>query len=89
VLGKTGYIRQRDNEFTSKNIPREEIIKGIDEAIAVLQATLPSLKEEDLGKTFPIEFLGKNVTVLDILIHLYGHLNYHLGQINYHRRMIS
>ncbi|MGE0635347.1 MAG: DinB family protein [Bacteroidia bacterium] len=87
-LGNTGYVRNRDREFADKNIPRAEIITGIDEAIEVVNTTLSKLADEDLQKDYPIPFLGKQYSTLEILFILYGHLNYHLGQINYQRRLL-
>ncbi len=88
-LGNTGYIRERDKEFSAQNIPREQILKGIDEATHIVETTLSKLTDDDLKKNFPIEFLGKQRTTHEILFILYGHLNYHLGQINYQRRLLN
>lgn len=89
ILGKNGYVRDRDAEFSLKNIPREELLKDIDAAIQVITSTLNHLQDEDLTKDFPIEKQGKIETTAHMLIHLLGHLSYHLGQINYHRRLIE
>ena len=86
-LGKTGYVRNRDKEFAERNIPREFILKEIDEVIAILKKVLSTVKDADLEKEFPIEFLGEKRTIGYILLVLATHLNYHLGQVNYHRRM--
>ena len=88
-LGNTGYVRNRDQEFADKNISRAEIITGIDEAIEVLSSVLSNLTDENLQKDYPILFLGKQHSTLEILFILYGHLNYHLGQINYQRRLLN
>ena len=88
-LGNTGYVRNRDQEFADKNISRAEIITGIDEAIEVLSSVLSNLTNEDFQNDYPILFLGKQHSTLEILFILYGHLNYHLGQINYQRRLLN
>jgi uncharacterized damage-inducible protein DinB len=88
-LGNTDYVRNRDKEFSDKNIPREEIITGIDEAMEVVNSTLSKLADDDLQKEYPILFLNKQYTTGEILFILYGHLNYHLGQINYQRRLLE
>ncbi len=88
TLGNTGYVRQRDKEFSDKNVSKAVLLSEIDEVIATMKKVLPTLKDEDLAKTFPLEFLGKKVLTIEMLIQLYGHFNYHLGQINYHRRLI-
>ena len=85
-LGNTGYIRNRDQEFSDRNIPREIILKEIDEVISIVQKVLPAIADEKFRSEYPIEFLGEKRSVGEMLFILYGHLNYHLGQVNYHRR---
>lgn len=88
-LGNSGYIRQRDLEFSRKDIPRSELIEQTEKTIDVIHHTFDKLTEEDLTKDYPIEPLGYKMTTGYFLIHLYGHLSYHLGQINYHRRLLD
>jgi uncharacterized damage-inducible protein DinB len=88
-LGNSGYIRQRDLEFSLKDIPRSELIEQIEKTIGVVNSILVKLSAEDLEKEYPIEPLGYTMTTEYFLIHLYGHLNYHVGQINYHRRLLD
>jgi|ERR1051326_8818375 hypothetical protein len=88
-LGKTGYMRERDKEFSERNISKEDLLKGLNEALEIVKNTLPKLSDEDLKKDFPIPFLEKIRPTLEILFILYGHLNYHLGQVNYHRRLLQ
>ena len=87
-LGNTGYIRQRDKEFSDRGIPKENILKEIDETIVVLKKVLPTVKDADLEKEYPIKFLEEKRTIGYILLTLSTHLSYHLGQINYHRRLL-
>ena len=89
TLGNTGFVRDRDAEFTQKNVPRAELVKGIDEAIAAVKTTLDLLDEQDLAKPYPIDFYKKQGSTAFYLLHFSSHLNYHLGQINYHRRLLS
>lgn len=88
-LGSTNYIRQRDKEFNDKNVPRELIIDHIKDIKNILNDVLSSLNNEVLSRNYPIEVFGKPMSTEYFLIHLHGHLNYHLGQINYHRRLLS
>lgn len=87
-LGKTGYIRNRPLEFSLKDVPRAEIISKIDETILVVNNTLDSLTEADLKAIYPQIVFEKEMTTEFFLVHLSTHLAYHLGQINYHRRLI-
>mgnify|MGYP006200192111 CR=1 FL=1 len=47
------------------------------------------LSEDDLAHNYPVEVFDRAVTTGYFLVHLATHLNYHLGQINYHRRLLS
>jgi uncharacterized damage-inducible protein DinB len=89
ILGNTGFIRERDKEFSSKNISRNEIISELKKTIQIINNTLAGLSGEDLEVIYPLEMFGKKINTSWMLIHLITHLNYHLGQINYHRRFIS
>lgn len=89
VLGNSGYVRNRELEFSLKNIPKAELILQIEKTISVVNSSLEKLSEEDLKKEYPIEALGYTMTTEYFLIHLFGHLSYHLGQVNYHRRLLD
>lgn len=88
-LGNSDYIRNRPEEFTLKDIPKENLIKAIESTTTVVLNTLATLNEADFNNDFPEEVFGKKETVGFILVHLTTHLTYHLGQINYHRRLIG
>lgn len=88
-FGKTGYIRQRDLEFSLKNIPKTELLGKLASLIKIVDSTLGKLSEGDLEKEYPTEALGYKMSTGYFLIHLLSHLNYHLGQINYHRRLLD
>jgi uncharacterized damage-inducible protein DinB len=90
TLGNSGYVRDREAEFADKNVPRFEILTQIDTTIKTVTATLNSLDEQDLQNKYPLEVLGKKeMSTAFFLIHLAMHLDYHLGQINYHRRLLD
>ena len=89
TLGNTGYVRNRESEFTLKNISRKELISQIENTTKIVIETINKIQDGDFEKKFPFEKHGKEVTTENMLIHLFGHFNYHLGQINYHRRIIS
>ncbi len=88
-LGNTGYVRNRPLEFSDKNVPRATMIQQIEEAREMLKEVLPRLNEEVLAQNHTEEYNKGQDTNEYFLIHLYGHFNYHLGQINYHRRLIN
>ena len=89
TLGNTGYIRDRNKEFAEKNIPREKLLIAIDETVSMLKIIFSELSEDKLNAPFPIDFLGKRYQTDEMIFIFFGHLNYHLGQINYHRRLLQ
>lgn len=88
-LGRSGYRRDRDAEFTTRDTPRAELCRAIEATIAMIEATLPPLTEEQLEQPFPTEVAGVRVRTDDFLVHLAVHLGYHLGQVDYHRRLTA
>ncbi|MEO1052164.1 MAG: DUF1572 family protein [Bacteroidota bacterium] len=88
IIGKTGFKRDRESEFTIKNLPLSDLVERIDQTIEAVNTTLDAMEEADLEKPYPLHFLGTQTTQF-YFMHLYGHLSYHRGQINYHRRLIS
>ena len=88
-LGNTGYVRNRDAEFADKNIEREKLLQNIDTTMMMIKDVVSKLSEEDLQKDAPISITAPEKTTEYLLIHLLAHFNYHLGQINYLRRVIE
>jgi hypothetical protein len=88
-FGKTGYIRNRPLEFSLKDIPRAELLSKIQETIVVVDNALNTITEEELKKEYPLLVFENKTSTEFMLIHLTTHLAYHLGQINYHRRLLE
>ena len=88
-IGKTGYIRHRGLEFSQKNISRDELVKMVEDTIIVVENGLDRLSEEDLEKEYPLLVFAEKTSTGFFLIHLTVHLGYHLGQVNYHRRLLD
>jgi uncharacterized damage-inducible protein DinB len=89
ALGGTGYVRDRDAEFSKKNVPREELIRMISDTAVVVSTTLDTLPPVEPGQIFPVKVFEYESTTEYMLIHLATHLDYHLGQVNYHRRLLD
>lgn len=89
TLGNSGYTRNRDAEFSLKDIPREDVIASIKNTIPIVTNTIQNLSDEDMAKDFPLEINGRTISTMHMLIHLLAHLSYHLGQVNYHRRLVQ
>ncbi|MHB8906859.1 MAG: DinB family protein [Melioribacteraceae bacterium] len=89
ALGNTGYKRERDSEFSSVMVPRDELLISLERTKSVVKNSLLNLKTEDFEKPFPIKKQDEIFSTNYMLLHLLAHLSYHLGQINYHRRLIQ
>ncbi|MDX6188559.1 DinB family protein [Flavobacterium sp. Fl-318] len=88
-IGKTDYIRNRELEFSQKDVPRTVLVQKINDTLAVVNQTLDTLDEADLETIYPLIVFEKEMTTDFFLVHLATHLAYHLGQINYHRRLLD
>lgn len=88
-LGNTGYVRERDLEFSLKNVPRAELIEKVEATEIMVNSVLSQLSEEDLKKVYSRMPSEDKMSTTHFLIHLIAHLDYHLGQINYHRRLLD
>ena len=88
-LGNTGYVRNREAEFADKNVPKEILLKSIQEVNQLVSQVLSTLTDEQMKAIYPENVLGYEMTTEYFLIHLHGHLTYHTGQINYHRRFVN
>lgn len=87
VLGKTDYKRNRPNEFDAKDIPKAELLAEIERARNAVSQTLENIKPSLLLKEYPEKVFDNPMTCMHFFIHLTAHLGYHLGQVNYHRRL--
>jgi uncharacterized damage-inducible protein DinB len=89
VLGGTGYVRDRDAEFAQRDVPRQELLREIDAALDAVQRGMKNVRDADLAKPYPDPPRGLPVRTGDYLIHLISHFTYHLGQVDYHRRLLT
>lgn len=89
VLGNTGYVRNRDLEFTAKDKSRADLLSELERTRAAVNTTLPALSDAQLQSEYPVDVFGKPMKTLYFLIHLTAHFSYHLGQVNYHRRLVA
>lgn len=89
TLGGTNYIRNRELEFSLKDIPKQQLIEMIEETTKVVDETLDLITNEQLESEYPLLVFEEKTTSGFLLVHLTTHLTYHLGQINYHRRLLD
>jgi uncharacterized damage-inducible protein DinB len=85
-LGGTGYVRDREREFTETLPPsRATVVKGFDDAVALFGRVVSGLTEEQLTAPHPHDRFG---SVIKALVHLVAHFALHRGQISYIRRLV-
>lgn len=89
VLGNTGYVRHRDLEFSLRDVPRSELLQKVDDTLDVVLNSLDKVSEEQLQEEYPMLVFDERTSTEYFLAHLTTHLTYHLGQINYHRRLLD
>ena len=87
-LGATGFVRDRDAEFTQRGVARRELVARVQATSSVVERTLAGMSDERLAEDFPLVLNGYRARTDDFLLHLATHLAYHLGQVDYHRRLV-
>jgi hypothetical protein len=88
-LGGTGFVRDRPAEFSARNVSREVIVAGIEAAITDVTEGLAGFEDDRLSAAYPRPIGDTHARVGDFLIHLATHLAFHLGQVDYHRRLVT
>jgi uncharacterized damage-inducible protein DinB len=89
VLGRSGYVRDRDAEFARRDVAREDLLAELDATGEVLERTLDALDDAALAAPYPERVSDRELRTCDFLVHLASHLAYHLGQLDYHRRIVT
>ncbi|OLC98101.1 MAG: hypothetical protein AUG10_02840 [Gemmatimonadetes bacterium 13_1_20CM_2_70_10] len=89
VLGGSGYVRNRDAEFGQREVPRTELLADIDAAIAAVRRGLERVSPQQWEAQYPLPVGGVTLTTGEFMVHLAVHLGYHLGQVDYHRRLVT
>lgn len=87
LIGNSGYVRNRDKEFSEKNISRKNLLELIEKTKENLNDMFSKISSEDFKRIYPDDKFGENSTYAFVFARLISHLSYHLGQINYHRRI--
>ena len=88
-IGGVEYARDRPREFGATGVPREVLAAELAGLKALIPRVLEAVMPERWDEPFPENVLGTPLTHGHFVIHLYGHFNYHLGQIDYLRRALS
>jgi uncharacterized damage-inducible protein DinB len=88
-LGRTNYVRNRDAEFARRGVSRAEILEELDAANIAITRAFERISDSDLVESYPEKISGTTITTGEWLVHLVAHTGYHLGQIDYHRRLVT
>ena len=89
VLGGSGYVRDRDAEFSRRGVSRAALLGEVDAARRAVERGLAALSDDALSAPYPESFGERSYATGDFLVHLATHLAYHLGQLDYHRRVVT
>lgn len=89
IFGGTGYVRDRDAEFGDRDVPREQLLARIEACRRAVPPVLEKLTEETLSARFPGDLppFMSEASSAEFMIHLTWHFGWHLGQVNYLRRL--
>jgi hypothetical protein len=87
-LGSRPYIRQRDQEFAAAHVPLSDLANRIEDLRVIVPEVIEALEPSVLEAVFPDKFRGFDLSTNQYLIHTLSHFNYHLGQIDYLRRIL-
>ena len=87
-LGGLPYQRNRDLEFSSREGSRAELSARLAKLRESIPAVIERLTAAELSREYPEVVLGAATSTQEFLVHLYGHLNWHLGQVDYLRRLL-
>ncbi len=89
ILGNSGYVRDRPAEFAGITISRDDVIKTVQDTRDEVRSAIKALVDSQLEMTYPVQIAGVEMTTGLFLLHLMSHLAYHLGQMDYHRRLVT
>ena len=85
IGGVVDLETNRPLEFSIRQVPRAELINWINETSGMIEKVVPTV---DLSAPFPKELWNLEMSNANALLRILWHLGWHLGQINYHRRII-
>jgi uncharacterized damage-inducible protein DinB len=83
-IAGTGYVRDRDREFSETQRPsKEEVLKRFDQAIVVVLRAIREQSEEDWSKSYTAMREEDAGNRFNIFLRCATHLHHHLGQMIY------
>jgi hypothetical protein len=88
-LGHVAYTRVRDQEFARIGVSRDDLVSRMEDVKGLVAKVVSQLSDSELAAAYPEDVLGATLSAHAFLVHLHGHLNFHLGQIDYLRRILT
>ena len=89
-VAETGYVRNRDKEFTDANPPhKDEALKAFDRTLDIVVAAIRRQNEEDWGKAYTAQLEPEAENRFQIFVRCAGHAYHHVGQIVYLSRELA
>ncbi len=88
-MGHIAYARDRPLEFSARGVEQSELITRIEAVQQLIPSVIGALSDGQLDAIHTEPYNGRPITTIQFLVHLEGHLNYHLGQIDYLRRFLT
>jgi hypothetical protein len=88
-LGGISYERNRPLEFSARDVLQDELVSRLEAVQSVIPRVIGSLDAKAFDAPYPEKYNGATLTTRQFLLHLLGHLNYHLGQVDYLRRFVT
>lgn len=88
-IGGVEFVRDRPREFAATDVPRSEMIAALTELASLIPGVIERVPASRWDETYPENVLGEPLTHRQFVVHLYAHLSYHLGQIDYLRRVLT
>jgi hypothetical protein len=88
-LGGVAYTRVREEEFVAAGIPAADLVQRIESLQSFIPDIVAGLTQAQLDSIFTASVWDGQRVTSQFLFHIYGHLNFHLGQIGYLRRILT
>jgi uncharacterized damage-inducible protein DinB len=86
-LGGSGYVRDREREFTEAAPPSKAMtLANLEAAVATFRRVVGGLSAEQLAAPHPETRFG---SVFKALVHLVAHFALHRGQMSYLARLVK
>jgi len=87
-IGSSSYVRNREAEFATRDVSKAVLMQRCEETAEMIRAAMQSCTDEALARPFPLATFGEGRLTGDVLLRLVAHFRYHLGQVNYLRRLL-